>query len=131
MPVRNETLFYKFTRKDVPALVRKLSEVIKKGEHVRPKWNTGTPELSDLTPTVNCRFCRHEDACPALGGLVISVAKKINTELPDVDINSVEDPEVIEQLWLVAKMVSNWADQLKKRAIGMAKEGVELPRLRL
>ena len=131
VPVRNETLFYKFTRDDVPALVRKLSEVIKKGEQVRPKWETGTPELSDLTPTVNCRFCRHEDACPALGGLVISVAKKINAELPDVDINSVEDPEVIEQLWLVAKMVSNWADQLKKRAIGMAKDGVEFPSLRL
>jgi len=131
VPVRNETLFYTFTRDDLPVLVRKLSEVIKKGERVRPKWQTGTPELSDLTPTVNCRFCRHEDACPALGGLVISVAKKINTELPDVDIHDVSDPAVIEQLWLIAKMVSNWADHIKKKAIGMAKEGVEFPSLRL
>lgn len=131
VPVRNETLFHTFTRDDIPALVRKLSETIKKAEKVRPKWNGGTPELSDLTPTVNCRFCRHEDACPALGGLVVSVAKKINTELPDVDIDETDDPEVVEQLWVIAKMVSNWADRLKKRAVNMAKNGIEFPTLRL
>jgi len=131
VPVRNETLFHTFTREDIPALVRKLSETIKKAEEVRPKWNDGTPELSDLTPTVNCRFCRHEDACPALGGLVVSVAKKINTDLPDVDLDEVEDPEVVEQLWVIAKMVSNWADRLKKRAVDMAKNGIEFPTLRL
>ena len=131
IPVRNETLFHTFTREDIPVLVRKLSEAIKQGEAVRPKWDNGTPELSDLTPTVNCRFCRHENACPALGGLVVSVAKKINPQLPDVDIDSTEDPEVVEQLWVIAKMVSNWADSLKKRAVDMAKDGTEFPSLRL
>ena len=131
VPVRNETLFHTFKREDIPGLVRRLTEVIKRGESVRPKWENGTPELADLTPTVNCRFCRHEDACPALGGVVVSVAKKINTDLPDVDLDEVEDPEVIEQLWVIAKMVSNWADRLKKRAVAMAKNGTEFPSLRL
>ena len=131
IPVRNETLFHTFAREDVPVLVRKLSDAIKRGEAVRPKWDNGTPELPDLTPTVNCRFCRHENACPALGGLVVSVAKKISPQLPDVDIDSIEDPEVVEQLWMIAKMVSNWADSLKKRAVNMAKDGAEFPSLRL
>jgi len=131
VPIRNETLFHTFTREDVPALIGKLSDAIKKGEEVRPKWDGATPDLTDLTPTVNCRFCRHENACPALGGLVVSVAKKINPQLPDVDIDSTEDPEVVEQLWVIAKMVSNWADSLKKRAVNMAKDGTEFPSLRL
>ena len=131
IPVRNETLFHTFAREDVPALSAKLSTAIRKGEAIRPKWDGGAPDLTDLTPTVNCRFCRHEDACPALGGLVVSVAKKINPQLPDVDIDSIEDPEVVEQLWLIAKMVSNWADSLKKRAIELAKDGTEFPSLRL
>ena len=62
---------------------------------------------------------------------MVSVAKKINTDLPDVDLDEVEDPEVIEQLWVIAKMVSNWADRLKKRAVAMAKDGTEFPSLRL
>ena len=131
VPVRNETLFHTFARADVPALVAKLDDAIRKGEAIRPKWDSGAPDLADLTPNVNCRFCRHEDACPALGGLVVSVAKKINPQLPDVDLDSTEDPEVVEQLWVIAKMVSNWADALKKRAVDMAKNGTEFPSLRL
>jgi len=69
--------------------------------------------------------------CPALGGLVVEVAKKINPQLPDVDIDSVEDPDVVEQLWAIAKIVSNWADGFKKHAVALAEDGVEFPNLRL
>lgn len=87
-----------------------------------------SPALEELTPTVNCRFCKHEDKCPALGGLVIEVAKKVNPQLPDVDLEETEDPEIVEQLWVIAKIVSNWSQRLKQRAVSMALEGVEFPR---
>lgn len=131
VPQRNEILSHPFKRSDMKQLTDELSEVILKAEKVRPKWETGTPDLSELTPTVDCRFCKFEDVCPALGGLVVEVAKKINPRLPDVDIDSTEDPEVVEQLWAIAKIVTNWAEGFKKRAIALAEDGVELPTLRL
>jgi LysM repeat protein len=38
---------------------------------------------------------------------------------------------MIEQLWVISKIVSNWADKFKKRAIDLAKDGTEFPTLRL
>lgn len=132
IPQRNEILQDTFYREDMDDLVEELSAVILKAEKVRPKWNDScTPNLEDLSPTPNCRFCRHEDVCPALGGIVVEVAKKINPQLPDVDLDNVDDPEVIEQLWTIQKMVTNWAERFKKRAIGLAKDGMEFPSLQL
>lgn len=131
IPQRNEILSHVFHRSDLEDLVDDLSTVILAAEKVRPKWDGGTPDLSELTPTVNCRFCKFEGVCPALGGLVVEVAKKINPQLPDVDIDSVEDPDVVEQLWAIAKIVSNWADGFKKHAVALAEDGVEFPNLRL
>ena len=118
-------------RSDVDGIVSELSDIIKQAEKIRPKWDEGTPSLDDLTPNVNCRFCRYEDSCPALGGLVVEVAKKITHQLPDVDIENTEDPELVEQLWAIAKIVSNWADRFKKRAVALAKDGTEFPSLKL
>jgi hypothetical protein len=131
IPQRNEILSDTFYRQDLDDLITELSSVILAAERTRPKWKTGTPELSELTPTVNCRFCKYEDVCPALGGLVVEVAKKINPQLPDVDIDSVEDPDVIEQLWAIQKIVTNWADRFKNRAIQLAQDGMEFPNLQL
>ena len=131
VPVRNEVLSHKFHRDDLPGLVAQLSKIIKDGERIRPRWKLGEQDLSDLSPTVNCRFCKHEETCPALGYLVISVAKKINPDLPEVDFDSTDNPEIVEQLWVIAKIVSNWSQRLKKRAIEMAQEGVEFPTLKL
>tara|TARA_R100000995_G_scaffold84723_1_gene64482 strand:- start:1909 stop:3024 length:1116 start_codon:yes stop_codon:yes gene_type:complete len=131
IPQRNEILSDTFKRDELEDLIDDLSSVILEAERVRPKWEEGTPDLGELTPTVNCRFCAFEDVCPALGGLVVEVAKKINPQLPDVDLDSTEDPEVIEQLWAIQKIVTNWADGFKKRAIKLAQEGLEFPNLRL
>lgn len=131
IPQRNEILSDTFVRDDLEDLIVDLSSVILEAERTRPKWENGTPDLADLTPTVNCRFCSYEDVCPALGGLVVEVAKKINPQLPDVDIDSTEDPEVLEQLWAIAKIVTNWADGFKKRAVTLAEDGLEFPNLRL
>lgn len=76
IPQRNEILSHTFYRHDLDELVDELSAVILQAEKVRPKWEEGTPDLSELTPTVNCRFCQFEDVCPALGGLVVEVAKR-------------------------------------------------------
>ena len=35
------------------------------------------------------------------------------------------------RLWMVAKIVSNWASRIKSKAVEMAKDGVEYPSLRL
>jgi len=131
IPQRNEILSHTFSRSDLPQLIRELSDVILKGEKIRPKWENGAPDLSELTPTVDCRFCKYEDTCPSLGGLVIEVAKKLNPQLPDVDIETTDDPETVEHLYVVAKIVSYWADAFKKHAVSLVEDGLELPNLRL
>jgi len=131
IPQRNEILEHSFKRDQLDDLVDELSKVILKAEKVRPLWEDGHPLPEDLTPTINCRFCKFEDVCPALGGLVVEVAKKINPQLPDVDLEEVDDPQIIEQLWAISKIVTNWAERFKKRAVKLAQEGMEFPNLEL
>ena len=132
VPVRNQTLTGEFKREELPQLIEELSNVIKRAEEVAPKWEDGAPPLSDLSPNVNCRFCAYEDKCPALGGLAIEVASRVaEGSVPDGDIENPEDPETMEKLWMVAKIVSNWASRIKSKAVEMAKDGVEYPSLRL
>lgn len=132
VPVRDQTLTGEFKREELPQLIEELSNVIKRAEEVVPKWENGAPPLSDLSPNVNCRFCAYEDKCPALGGLAIEVASRVaEGSVPDGDIENPEDPETMEKLWMVAKIVSNWASRIKSKAVEMAKDGVEYPSLRL
>lgn len=131
VPVREQVLHDDFTREDVPTLTAELSKVIRRGEKVRPMWGDGEyPDMELLSPTVNCRFCKHEDHCPALGGVAVEVASRVSM-LPAIDITDPDDPEVVEQLWAVAKIVSNWASRIKTKAIDMAKDGTEFSTLRL
>jgi len=132
IPVRNEVLWHEFTRDDLPELIDELSKVIKRGESIRPKWEDGAPSLEELNPNINCRFCAHEDHCPALGGLAIEVASRVaDNALPKGDIADPEDPETLELLWVVAKVVGNWASRIRSKAIAKAKEGAEFPSLKL
>jgi hypothetical protein len=132
VPQHNQSLHHTFSRaEDLDKLIDELSTAILKAEKIRPKWIGGKPDLADLTPTPNCRFCRYEDICPALGGLVLEVAKKIDPQLPNVDLENTEDPAVLEELWAVAKVVSNWSDRLRARTVELAKNGTEFPSLRL
>ena len=131
VPMREEVLEGEFTREDVGPLTEELSSVIKRAELIRPQWNRNKPDMELLSPSVNCRFCKHEDRCPALGGLVLDVASKISDILPDTDIENTEDPEVVEKLWVVARIVNNWATRFKVKAVDMAKDGTEFPSLRL
>jgi len=133
IPVRNEVMHDKFTREDIPTLTEELTNIITRGELIRPKWKDGgQPDIDELSPTVNCRFCRHEEHCPALGGMAVEVVSRISKTIPmTADISDPDDPEVLEQLYAVAKIVSNWATQIRSKAIAKAKEGVEFPTLRL
>mgnify|MGYP001200235002 FL=1 len=132
VPVRNETLTGVFKREELPELIETLTKVIKDGERVRPKWEEGQPELDELNPTVDCRFCAHEDHCPALGGLAVEVASRVaDSKIPKGDIADPDDLETLEHLWVVAKIVTNWATRIKSKAIAKAKAGAEFPTLRL
>jgi CRISPR/Cas system-associated exonuclease Cas4 (RecB family) len=132
IPVRNEVLHDTFTRDDIAGLTKQLTEVIQKGEEIRPKWKGGSPDLEDLAPSVNCRFCKHEDHCPACGAIAVQVASRLSMiPADDVNIENSEDPVVLEQLWVVAKIVTNWASRIKAKAVDMAKGGTEFPTLRL
>ena len=132
IPVRNEVLHGEFKREDLPGLIKEQSYVIKSGELIRPQWDEGTPELSKLSPNINCRFCAYEDRCPALGAIAIEVANRVaENTLPDTDITDPDNPETLEQLWAIAKIVTNWATRIKAKAIAMAREGTEFPSLRL
>ena len=132
IPVRNEVLHDTFTRDDIAGLTKQLTEVIKRGEKIRPKWDGGSPDLEELAPSVNCRFCKHEDHCPACGAIAVEVASRLSM-LPskDIAIENTEAPVVLEQLWVVAKVVTNWATRIKQKAVDLAKEGLEFPSLRL
>jgi len=131
VPQHNATLSHVFKREDLPTLVEDLSRVIKAGEEIRPKWQSGTPELEECTPTQYCRFCKHEDVCPALGGLVISVAKKLDTTLPDIDPNDVDNPARLSELFNIAKIVENWSMSIKKKTLAALKDGEKLDGLKL
>lgn len=134
IPVRDEVLVGTFHRSDIPDLKRDIGEVITEAERIRPQWIGGTPDIDDLNPNVNCRFCVHEEHCPALGALCIEVAKRHRPDLlPDGPIASseVDDPETIEKLFVVAKIVENWASGIKHKAVGMAHDGVEFETLHL
>jgi hypothetical protein len=120
-----------FTRDEVPEIRAKLTGVIRRASTTRPKWATGSVSIDDLDPNQNCRFCRFEDKCPALGFVVLEVAKKLDPRIPDVDLDTVDDPATVEALYNIAKIVAAWAERHKKRAVDMAKEGVEFPTLRL
>lgn len=131
IPQFDATPSHTFTRADIDGIRERLTEVIRKASSVRPKWADKTVSIDDLNPNQHCRFCKHEDACPALGFLVFEVAKKIEPKIPDVDLETVEDPTTVETLYNIAKIVSAWAERHKKRAVDMAKAGVEFPTLRL
>lgn len=131
VPQHNQSLHHTFTRADLPSLVQELSHVITEAERVRPKWNKGTIDISDCTPSQHCRFCRHEDGCPALGGLSIAVAKKISSSIPDVDITDLENPTHLAELYHISKIVENWAAAVKERTLTALKNGESLDGLKL
>lgn len=123
-----------FQRFETVSLCIEISEVIRKAETTRPKWDTRQIDIDDLNPSVNCRFCRHEEHCPALGAVAIEVVRRYRPDLlPKGSIASgdIEDPLVLEKLYTVAKIVENWASGIKHKAIGLAHEGVEFETLRL
>lgn len=134
IPKREEVLTGTFTRDEVPRLRKEISDVISKAEKIRPLWATGGVDIDDVTPSVNCRFCAHEERCPALGALAIEVAKRYKPELlPDGSIASsdIEDPASLEKLYHVAKIVENWASSIKHKAMGLALEGHQFETLRM
>tara|TARA_Y100001937_G_C7082098_1_gene313507 strand:- start:759 stop:1232 length:474 start_codon:yes stop_codon:yes gene_type:complete len=73
-----------------------------------------------------------EDRCPACGAIAVQVAQRLSM-LPEdgVDISNPDNPEVLEQLWVVAKIVSNWATRIKSKAVEVAKAGKQFPTLQL
>lgn len=131
VPQHDSSPHHTFKRNDLPELIDELSKVILAGESIRPKWENASITLDDCTPSQYCRFCKHEDHCPSLGGLVIDVAKKLDSSIPDVDPNNLDDPARVSELYNIAKIVENWSSTIKARALEMAKDGVELDGLRL
>ena len=66
-----------------------------------------------------------------MGGLVIDVAKKLDSTLPDVDLENIDDPARLTELFNIAKIVENWAARIKERAKEAAMGGMELDGLKL
>jgi CRISPR/Cas system-associated exonuclease Cas4 (RecB family) len=128
VPLNGGTLSGVFVRDEMSALRKEISDVISKAETVRPKWATGGIDIDDVTPSVNCRFCRHEENCPALGAVCVTIAKEIRPDLlptGPISPSEVEDPEVLERLFIVAKIVEDWAKSIKHKATGLAIGGHE------
>jgi len=123
-----------FDRAEMPTLRDQISAVVRNAEQTRPKWATNSIDIDDVTPSHNCRFCRHEERCPALGAVCVEIAQRSKPGiLPPGPIRStdVEDPAVLSQLYMVARIVEDWASAIKFKAVTLAVSGVELPGLRL
>jgi hypothetical protein len=130
IPFYNDTPNYTFHRDDLPKIREEVSRVIARATYVRSKWSSGSPSLEELSPNQNCRFCHYEDSCPALGGMVLEVADKLGSSVPEISGN--DDPSDLEALWSVAKVVTNWANAFRKNLVERVKDGdVSLPSLRL
>ncbi len=130
IPFYEDTPNHTFSREDLPRLREEVSNVIARGTYVRSKWSSGSPSLDELNPNQNCRFCHYEESCPALGGMILDVADKLGSAVPDISGN--EDPEDLEALWSIAKVVTNWATSFRKNLVNRVKDGeVSLPSLRL
>ena len=123
-----------FERSEIQTLKNEISDVVRFAEQTRPKWEDGTIDIDDLGPSHNCRFCRHEDHCPALGAVSVEIARRVKPGiLPDgiIRASEVEDPAVMAKLYLVARIVEEWASAIKFKALSMVLAGTELPGLRL
>lgn len=134
VPQRGEVLADYFTRDELPRLVEEISAVIRVAEITRPKWDNGTPDIEELGPSTNCRFCRHEDRCPALGAVAVAVARKYNPlGLPEgpIDSTNLDDPAVLGKMFIVAKILEEWASGIKRKAVLLAESGVEFEGLKL
>ena len=115
------------------SLREEVSIIIHNAEITRPKWESGQPELEELNPGVDCRFCRYENKCPALGAVAVNVASRYIKEhedelgkhadlLPAGPISSkqIDDPEVLEKLYVTAIVVMKWAEGIKHKVLGLA-----------
>lgn len=124
-----------FDRDELASLRNEISEVVRNAERTRPKWAAGTIDIDDLNPSTNCRYCRYEDKCPALGAVCIEIANRAGKPgmIPPGPIRAsdVENPETMARLYLVARIVEDWASSIKFRALSMVLEGTELPGLQL
>lgn len=133
VPQHDASLHHTFERSDVGQMVAELTRVIKAAEATRPKWDDGSIDIEHCRPTQYCRFCQFEDRCPALGAVALEVAKRYDASLlPDGEIRSseVDDPDTLEKLYVVAKIVENWASGIKNKALQMANDGYEFKTLK-
>lgn len=134
VPQNGGVLVGQFQRAEMQTLREEISRVIRRAEQTRPKWGAGTMDLDDLMPSVNCRFCRHEEHCPALGAVCLDIARSYRPDLiphGPIAAHEVEDPATIGKLYLVAKIVESWASGIKNKATLMALGGTEFEDLRL
>tara|TARA_R110002020_G_scaffold34539_2_gene104982 strand:- start:12288 stop:13475 length:1188 start_codon:yes stop_codon:yes gene_type:complete len=135
LPVRGEVLAGVFAREEMESLREEVSSIIRNAETTRPKWESGQPELEELNPGVDCRFCRYENKCPALGAVAVNVASRYIKEheddlgkhadlLPDGPISSkeIDDPEILEKLYVTAIVVMKWAEGIKHKVLNLALE---------
>ena len=125
VPQREVTLHHTFKRSDMGALQAAITSVIKSASLSRPKWEQGTPDIRALKPTAHCIYCRHEEKCPALGGLALSVASQLDTSLPEFEIGAVDNPVELEKMFAVSSTLAKWAETIRKKAIAVAKDGAE------
>jgi len=135
VPQRREVPYGMFERdRDMINLRNEISEVVRAAESTRPKWADNAIDIDDVTPSVNtCRFCRFEDTCPALGAISIEIARKYKPSLMpegDIHVSNVEDPETLAKMYIVAKIVEDWASHVKFKVQTLSNQGVEFPYLK-
>lgn len=135
LPQRQELLIGEYHRDQLPHYIAIVSDTIITAMAVRPQWkNNGTPNWESLNITNGCSYCAHRDRCPALGHTAQEIAVRLYPDiLPDGPVSAadIEDPEIISKLYSVATIVEKWADGIRAKAVALAKDGVELPGLKL
>lgn len=128
----NRVEHHTFRREELPHLVRRIRDTIRRAKPIRERWREGCPpELEQVHPTNNCRFCLRQEECPALGALVVAAAKEITQRVALPDLGNLDDNANLEQLYDLADILGNWVEKIQKLVKDRLLEGQSFPSLHL
>ena len=133
VPKREEVSHAKFTRSDLPRLLRKINSVLQAATEAHAYWRRGEFPPPDMLKQDGpiCRYCRFAETCPKNRTLALTIASKYAPDitLPDAVHGSENDsPDEIAAMLKIIPIVEAWASGIKKKARVMAiEQGLLLP----
>lgn len=70
----------------------------------------------------NCRYCARNGNCPAMCNVAVKIAEKAGMDIPDFDMDNLEDPVNMGALLRIANWMADWSKGVKGAAMRWYKE---------